>query len=278
MVGLWETLILSCRERFLFTALNNKGIANSERSNAQLHGNGASANTVASTAPSRSRPNLFHRWALKLSAQNSLCRPSAAAHERLARVLNWTHIHLILNHVPVIGLAVPIGFLLTDWARKSRKLEWLSLQLFVVFALLTIPVYLTGSPASHHMREMPGISLETIHRHSSAADFAFYTMEGLGAFSLAALYKFRSSAAVPPRLTGALLALALATLGLMIWTANLGGKIRHPEIGDASAAEHLGLVFRHTPSLPLATLRRTIHSEKGVSHKYLHKGTCLSVA
>jgi uncharacterized membrane protein len=167
-------------------------------------------------------------------------------------MLNWTHIHLMLNHVPVIGLAVPIAFLLTDWARKNRKLEWLSLQMFVVFALLTIPVYLTGSPASHQMREMPGISRETIHRHSSAADFAFATMEGLGAFSLCALYKFRSLAAVPPRLTAVLLALALTTLGLMIWTANLGGKIRHSEIGDSSAAEHMGLVFKQTPSSPHA--------------------------
>lgn len=50
----------------------------------------------------------------------------------------------MLNHVPVIGLAVPIVLLLTDWVRKNQKLEWLSLQMFVVFALLTIPVYLTG--------------------------------------------------------------------------------------------------------------------------------------
>ncbi len=163
-------------------------------------------------------------------------------------MLNWTHIHLMVNHVPVIGLAVPIVFLLTDWVRKNRKLEWLSLQMFVAFAVLTIPVYLTGSPASHKMREMPGISRETIHRHSSAADFAFWTMEGLGALSLCALCKFRRSASIPSRLTAALLALAVTALGLMIWTANLGGKIRHPEIGASGAVEHLGLVSQRTSS------------------------------
>jgi hypothetical protein len=78
-------------------------------------------------------------------------------------VLNWTHIHLVLNHVPLIGSGVPIVFLLIDRARRNRKLEWLSLQMFVVFAVLTNPVYLTGSPASHQMREMPGVSRETIH-------------------------------------------------------------------------------------------------------------------
>jgi hypothetical protein len=95
-------------------------------------------------------------------------------------VLTWTHIHLMLNHIPVIGVAVPITLLLTDWVRKSRKLEWLSLQMFVVFALLTIPVYLTGSPAHRQMRTMPEISQDAIQRHCNAADFAFWTMEGLG--------------------------------------------------------------------------------------------------
>src|ERR1700675_4293488 len=116
-------------------------------------------------------------------------------------MLNWTHIHLMINHLPVIGLAVPIALLLVDRARKNRKLEWLGLQMFVAFALVAIPVYLTGSPANQRIREMPGISRDAIHRHSNAADFAFWTMEGLGAISLFALNKFRSSEAVPPRLT-----------------------------------------------------------------------------
>jgi hypothetical protein len=156
----------------------------------------------------------------------------------------------MLNHIPVIGVAVPITLLLTDRVRKSRKLEWLSLQMFVVFALLTIPVYLTGSPAHRQMRTMPEISQNAIQRHCNAADFAFWTMEGLGAFSLFALYKFRSSEAVPPPLTAALLGLALLTLGLMIWVANLGGQIRHSEIAASRATEHLGLVSARTPSSP----------------------------
>ena len=142
----------------------------------------------------------------------------------------------MINHVPVIGLAVPITLLLVDWTRKTRKLEWLSLQMFVAFALLAIPVYLTGSPANHKMREMPGISRDAIHRHSNAADFAFWTMEGLGALSLFALYKFRTSEAVTSQISTALLTLAIITLGLMIWTADLGGKIRHSEIAVLSPA------------------------------------------
>jgi hypothetical protein len=182
----------------------------------------------------------------------TLCAAAAVCNvERLARVLNWPHIHLVLNHIPVIGIAMVIPFFLTGRIRRNRDLEWLSLQMFVALAVLTVPVYLTGSPASHQMREIPGISREIIHQHSSAADFAFAAMEALGALSLYALVKFRSPAVVPTRFNTGLLALALTTLGLMIWTANLGGKIRHSEIGASSFAEHIGLAFApHAPGAP----------------------------
>jgi hypothetical protein len=170
-------------------------------------------------------------------------------------VLTWAHIHLMLNHIPVIGIGVVIAFLLAGRARGSRELEWVSLQMFVALALLTIPVYFTGSPASHQMRELPGVARETIQRHSSAADFAFATVEALGAFSLGALVRFRSPAAVPARLTTALLALALTALGLMIWTANLGGRIRHPEIGASNTVPRYGTLL-----LPIVKVLQTIPS------------------
>jgi hypothetical protein len=108
--------------------------------------------------------------------------------------------------------------------------------MFVMLAFLSIVVYLTGSPASHQMRELPGIARETIHQHSSVAAFAFWTMEVLGALSLGALVRFRHSTAIPGRLMTALLALAfLVMMILMIWTASLGGRIRHSEIGASSA-------------------------------------------
>jgi hypothetical protein len=150
--------------------------------------------------------------------------------------VNWTHIHIMFTHVPVIGVAVVIAFLLVGRIRGSREIDWVGLQMFVALAVLSIVVYLTGSPASHHMREMPGISIDAIHRHSNAADFAFWSLAALGTLSLGALVKFRSVSAIPVRLMNALLALALVVFLLMLWTANLGGKIRHPEIGAGRVA------------------------------------------
>ncbi len=151
--------------------------------------------------------------------------------------MNWAHIHLMLTHIPVIGVGAILAFLLVGVIRGSREIEWASLQLFVALALVSIVVYLSGSPANHQVRDLPGFARSVIHRHSTTADFAFWSMEILGALSLGALYRFRNSAAVPGAVITALLFIGFVVMLLMGWTANLGGKIRHPEIGAALGSQ-----------------------------------------
>jgi uncharacterized membrane protein len=153
--------------------------------------------------------------------------------------MNWAHVHLLLTHIPVIGIGAILAFLLVGVFRGSREIEWASLQLFVALAILSIAVYLSGSPANHQVRDLPGFSRSVIHRHSTAADFAFWSLEILGALSLGALYRFRDSTIVPPRVITVLLVVGFVAMVLMAWTANLGGKIRHPEIGARFSTQQL---------------------------------------
>src|SRR6266542_3751374 len=61
--------------------------------------------------------------------------------------MNATHIHLFLNHIPLISAAVAILLIAIGVVKKSAELKKASLWIFVVAALITIPVYLTGEPA-----------------------------------------------------------------------------------------------------------------------------------
>jgi hypothetical protein len=151
--------------------------------------------------------------------------------------MNWAHVHLMLTHIPVIGVGAILAFLLVGMIRGSREIEWASLQLFVALALVSIVVYLSGSPANHQVRDLPGFSRSVIHRHSTAADFGFWSLEILGVLSLGALYRFRVTAAVSPKIITAMLVIGFVVMLLMGWTANLGGKIRHPEISAAFASQ-----------------------------------------
>ena len=144
--------------------------------------------------------------------------------------MNWAHVHLVLTHIPVIGIGAIILVLAVGKLRRNPEIKRLSLEMFVALALLSVTVYLTGSPANHQMRDRPGISREKIHNHSRAADFAFWSMETLGAVSLLGLWKSKSQHSIPDRFVSAALVLSLAVFVLMLWTAALGGKIRHSEI------------------------------------------------
>jgi asparagine N-glycosylation enzyme membrane subunit Stt3 len=60
--------------------------------------------------------------------------------------MNWAHIHLSLNHLPVVGTFFGVLLLLLALLRKSEELKRVSLGVFVLTALLALPVYFTGEP------------------------------------------------------------------------------------------------------------------------------------
>ncbi len=149
--------------------------------------------------------------------------------------MDWTHIHLLLNHVPVLG--VIFGFLLLAYAfiKKDRGLQQVSLSVFVITALLSVAVYLTGEPAEETVEHLPGVSEMSIERHEEAALIAMVGAAALGAIALGGILASRWSKAIAKTLVAVALLGSLIVSGMMAWTANLGGQIRHSEIRSATS-------------------------------------------
>ena len=144
--------------------------------------------------------------------------------------MNGALVHLAVNHIPVVG--IPIGFLLLAGGvlRKSRDLIQAGLVAFVGVALVTFVVYKSGGPAARIVRDMTGVTRETIHAHAEAAEDASVAIEVLGGAALLCLWLLTRPKGIPNALTALMLA---GALGLSIWlgvVAHLGGLIRHPEI------------------------------------------------
>ena len=59
--------------------------------------------------------------------------------------MNLAHVHLLLNHFPVIGTIIGLGLFLVSLFGKSDDLKRASLVIFLGIALLTIPTYLSGN-------------------------------------------------------------------------------------------------------------------------------------
>jgi uncharacterized membrane protein len=143
---------------------------------------------------------------------------------------NPAHLHLMLNHVPVLGTA--FGLALIGWAfmRRSEELKKVSLGVFIVVALLAIPAYLTGEPAEELVKNLPGVSKASIEQHEEAAQAAFAGVLIVGIAALGGLIFFRHGKPVPNWLAAIVVVLSLIVIALMARTANLGGLIRHTEI------------------------------------------------
>ena len=150
--------------------------------------------------------------------------------------MNPAQIHLATTHAPVLGTVFALGLLLLAILRKSEELKRVALLGFVVAALLALPAYLTGAPASEVLRQFtPGMTTDASDQHAESAILAFAGSLVLGVVALAGLIHFRKGRKLPAIFLGFVLLLAMVACGLLGWTANLGGKIRHLEIGRQSS-------------------------------------------
>ena len=144
--------------------------------------------------------------------------------------MNLTHLHLLLNHFPTIGMIVGLGVFATAFAIKSDDLKRASLGIFFVIALVSIPVFVTGAAAALELADTPEVSKAATESHESAAFVALGFMELTGALAWLALWQYRRLSRLPQATLAAVLAAGVLTFGLMSWAANIGGELRHPEI------------------------------------------------
>lgn len=146
-----------------------------------------------------------------------------------------TQIHLMLNHFSVIGSIFGVVLLVVAMVRNSRELVTLALASLLSVAMLSIPVYFTGEPAQEAVARQASAPAEVVERHAQAAQFAFFAVEWVGALALAGLWLFRTEPA-PRWFLAILLAGSVLTAGVMVYTANEGRQIRHPNLTSRSRA------------------------------------------
>ena len=151
--------------------------------------------------------------------------------------MNTAHLHLILNHIPVLGTFITLGLLSFALWKRSEEAKRTALGLLVIIALLAVPAFLTGEPAEGVVKGLPGVSGAIIEQHEEAAQGAFIGLCILGGVALAGLLWFRRGQIMPSWFGSIVLAGSLLVGGWMAWTANLGGQIRHSEIRSAVNAQ-----------------------------------------
>ena len=150
--------------------------------------------------------------------------------------MNAVHLHLMLTHVPVLATAFALVALIVGLWKQNETVKRLALVILVASASIAIPVYLTGEPSEDVAESLPGVSKAGIEQHEQAASVAFGSVLTVGLLALAGLVLFRGVRSIPNWFSTITLLATLVVSGSMMWTANLGGKIRHTEIQTSSAS------------------------------------------
>jgi len=148
--------------------------------------------------------------------------------------MNPAHLHLLLNHFPVVGTVLGIFLLIMNFIFPSRSLHKTTCYFFVLVAVFSVATYLSGEPAKEKLLNSVEISDNFISNHETLAFYAMLMTIFIGIVALAiSILKIRS-----PLATATLLVLCLINTYILVVTGNLGGEIRHIEIRNTPGLEN----------------------------------------
>ena len=144
--------------------------------------------------------------------------------------MNQTHIHLVITHLPVIGSILGAFILIYGMLTKSCDTKNSAYFIFIFCAIGAVIAYITGEAAEETVENIAGVSEAMIEKHENAAKIALASMIFLGFSALIALVLSYKKSVFAKSFSYITLIISLIAFGITIYTANLGGKIRHIEI------------------------------------------------
>jgi len=148
--------------------------------------------------------------------------------------LDWPHVHIMINHFPVIltvmGAAAAVFGLF-----RGRRGVWLYATATMTMAALTaIPTYFTGEPAEEGLHRPWYIARQSIHTHEDAALVAAIITGVAGLIALVAwrrLVRYPREISLPGGLRTAVVVTSVIAAAAMGYASLLGGHIIHDAPG-----------------------------------------------
>jgi len=144
-------------------------------------------------------------------------------------MFSGAHLHLLINHAPIFGGLFALGLLVASYLYAPDVLRRAAFVVLVLTAIAGGIAKWSGDPAEDAIRGFPGVKRELIRDHEEMADKAFVVGAVLGVLALGALIRWRQTS-VPGGVTAFMILATAFAGGAMLYTALLGGRIRHTEV------------------------------------------------
>jgi uncharacterized membrane protein len=144
--------------------------------------------------------------------------------------MNDAHLHLVVNHFPIIVPVIGILILLVGLIIKSEPVIKTAFGVFVLGALMTFPAMYTGEGAEEIAEKLPAVTDALIEAHEEKAETTAIINYLLGFVSLIGFWAFQKQKSFANYIAFVVLALGIAGLYFGKMTGTTGGEIRHTEI------------------------------------------------
>ncbi len=146
--------------------------------------------------------------------------------------MNDAHLHMIVNHFPIIGIILGFGILVTGLFLKNNSVKNTAYCLFIVGAIFAAVSMATGEEAEEIAEKLPSVTDQIIERHEEIAEKLAIVLYALGVISLIGLflnYKSHSKA-----IFVSYIVVVVAIVGMFFGkqTGTSGSEIRHTEIRE----------------------------------------------
>ena len=146
--------------------------------------------------------------------------------------MNDAHLHMVVNHFPIIGIILGFGILVTGLFLKNNSVKNTAYCLFIVGAIFAAVSMATGEGAEEIAEKLPSVTDQIIETHEEMAEKLAIVLYALGVISLFGLflnYKSHTKA-----IFVSYIAVVVAIVGMFFGkqTGTSGGEIRHTEIRE----------------------------------------------
>ena len=144
--------------------------------------------------------------------------------------MNDAHLHLVVNHFPIIGTILALGVLIAGFFLKNSSVKNTAYGLFIVSAIFAALSMSTGEGAEEIVEDMPNIGRRIIHVHEEIAEKLTIVLYLLGGISVLGLVLNLKNHAKAKFISIVVLIVAIGAVYLAQLVGTTGGEIRHTEI------------------------------------------------
>ena len=144
--------------------------------------------------------------------------------------MNDAHLHLVVNHFPIIGTILGLGILISGMILKNNSVKNTAYFVFITAAIFAAFSMGTGDGAEEMVEDFPNIGKKIIHEHEEIAEKLAIVLYVLGVISITGIYLNIKNHAKSKLVS--FLALVIAVIAVIIaqQVGTSGGEIRHTEI------------------------------------------------